>query len=308
MSVLIAGNTVLDIHLDVDGDAASFAEGWADQNVSFLDRPPSLVLGGNGAATAYVLGRLGVPVRLNTAIGDDAAADLASGWMRSANVEVMCGSNQQTAVNIVKTRSSDGARQSSFFAGSKLQWDVGTDAEDLEWFFTSGYGQVERSDFDTLARVMETVHHRGVRTVFDPGPWFARCVDCASMRKAMPRVEVLSGTLEELATWSTGETPESMIDDYLGLGVRVVVVKMGPEGAQFGCEDARGWVRGKPVPCVHAVGAGDTFNGALLFGLVAGIAPLEEIIQVSVTYAEKAVRSGRGVLGAFPPIDSPDSV
>ena len=308
MSVLVAGNSVLDIHSNVDAESTAFADGWASQNVSFLDRAPSLVLGGNGAATAYTLGRLGVPVLLNTALGQDDAASMVRHWLTAANVQLAGAPAKDTAVNIVKTRSSDGARQSTFYTGSKLQWHIGIEDEHVDWFFASGYGQVDASDFEVLSDALSDVNHRGVRVALDPGPWFARCVDTTRMRETLPSVEVLSGTFEELAVWSTGETPEDIIDDYLDLGVAVVVVKRGPEGAQYGDCDSRGVVRGEPISSAHAVGAGDTFNGALLAGLVTAQASLEEIVRDSVRLAEQAVRSGRGVLGAFEGRDSADSV
>jgi hypothetical protein len=43
-SVLVAGNTVLDLHLVVGEEEDSFALGWSGKNVEFLDTVPEVVL------------------------------------------------------------------------------------------------------------------------------------------------------------------------------------------------------------------------------------------------------------------------
>ena len=90
-----------------------------------------------------------------------------------------------------------------------------------------------------------------------------------------------------------------MIEDFIDLGARRVIVKLGKEGAVFGdASGSRGEVRGHPIEGVHAVGAGDTFNGMLMAGLVRSL-PLAACVESAVERAGRAVRSGRGVLGAF---------
>ena len=134
---------------------------------------------------------------------------------------------------------------------------------------------------------------------FDPGPWFARLVPQPEFRDAMERVDLLTGTEKELLTWSVGDSVEDILDDYLMLGPQTVIVKRGPEGASYGCVSGeRGRVEANPVEGAHAVGAGDTSNGALIAALYRD-AELEQAVNAAVRQAEAAVRSGRGVLGAF---------
>lgn len=110
MNVLVAGNSVLDLHATVPDEETSFGTGWVENNVQFLSDAPHVVLGGNGAATSYTLGMLGVPVFLNTAIGCDPFGGLIEGWLSAAGVKLVGQKVDSTPVNIVRNRSTDGAR------------------------------------------------------------------------------------------------------------------------------------------------------------------------------------------------------
>jgi sugar/nucleoside kinase (ribokinase family) len=90
-----------------------------------------------------------------------------------------------------------------------------------------------------------------------------------------------------------------LIEDYMGLGVARVVVKQGADGATYGDHNGvLGHCKGDPIHDAHAVGAGDTFNGTLLAGLC-DKKGLDMCVDEAVQRAERAVRSGMGVLGAF---------
>ena len=298
-SVLVAGNSVLDLHLVLGEEEDSFAPGWSGKNVGFLDSAPEVVLGGNGAATAYVLGQLGVPVALNSSIGHDVLGDVVEQWLTAVGVTLARPRSGRSPVNVVRSRSSDGARLSSFYPGEKIDWETGLDAASEGWFFASGYGGVLESDYGPLVSAFEAARAKGIGVAFDPGPWFSRCVEASHFRDSVPLLDVLTGTEEELSTWSDAKSATELIDDFIELGARRVIVKLGKEGAVFGDESgSRGEVRGRPIEGVHAVGAGDTFNGTLMAGLVR-TQPLAACVESAVARAERAVRSGRGVLGAF---------
>jgi sugar/nucleoside kinase (ribokinase family) len=82
---------------------------------------------------------------------------------------------------------------------------------------------------------------------------------------------VLPG-LEE-GRFLTGEsTAEGIARFYLGRGARLVVVKLGSEGAYFGGEGASGYVAGFPVKkVVDTVGAGDGFAVGVISALLSGL-------------------------------------
>jgi 2-dehydro-3-deoxygluconokinase len=299
MSALVAGNSALDMHLTVEGSDGAFEQGFTRENVAFLTQAPQAVLGGNGAAAAYALGKLGVPVDLNTAVGSDGIGELIAAWLTHAEVHLISDRVEASAVHVLRSRAQDGARSSMFYTGSDLDWSVGTEGFQSGWFFASGYGGMRDDAFSRLGEVLKQVHGNRNCVVFDPGPWFARTLTRDALRAVAPYVSCLTGTRDELAVWSSAESVDQLIDDYLSLGVEQVVVKCGPDGASYGASDgARGHVEAQPVDRAHAVGAGDTFNGAMISGFYEGHT-LRESVERAVEYATAAVRSGKGVLGAF---------
>ena len=299
MSVLVAGSSVLDLHLTVASEADGFSPNFTGDNVSFISHAPQVVLGGNGAATAYALGKLGVPVTLNTSVGSDGIGDLICGWLSSAGVHLVRERIEASAVHILRSRSSDGARSSMFYTGSPIDWSAGTEGFQSGWFFASGYGGMREDEFTRLAEVLEVVHGNRNQVVLDPGPWFANGLSTDVFRQAARFVSCLTGTHEELSTWSSARSVDDLIDEYLTLGIDQVIVKRGPEGAVYGASDGtRGSVAAIAVDRVHAVGAGDTFNGTMISGFYEGHS-LETCVERAVERASAAVSSGRGVLGAF---------
>ena len=85
--VQVAGNAVLDVLVRGTGLGGSAAEVWAD-NVQIVRDPVDGVLGGCGAATAYVLGGLGQQVVLNTNLGQDVWGDMLRNWLERVEVDI----------------------------------------------------------------------------------------------------------------------------------------------------------------------------------------------------------------------------
>ena len=52
-------------------------------NLSFFDHPLKMVLGGNGANTAYILAKLGASVSLWSSLGNDILANTARTWLKN---------------------------------------------------------------------------------------------------------------------------------------------------------------------------------------------------------------------------------
>ena len=72
----------------------------------------------------------------------------------------------------------------------------------------------------------------------------------------------------------TGLTDKDAIVDFLlGLGPKVVALKLGKEGAYIATPDERRVVPGRVVQAVDATGAGDCFGGAFIARIVAGDDP-----------------------------------
>ena len=78
---------------------------------------------------------------------------------------------------------------------------------------------------------------------------------------------VVKISADDLEMIYPGRAPADLAEHLLSLGVRLVVVTRGVNGAQAWTHSCESEVAGRSVALVDAVGAGDSFQAALLFGL-----------------------------------------
>lgn len=119
----------------------------------------------------------------------------------------------------------------------------------------------------------ETMRSLGGFVSFDPNLrprlWAteAEMVDC--MNRLASKADLVLPGVAEGRTLTGYDRAEEIVKFYLDLGVRAVVVKLGPEGACLGTASGTQRVAGKPVErVVDTVGAGDGFAVGLLSALL----------------------------------------
>ena len=297
--VHVVGNSALDVLVRTPAGLPEEAGDTWGANTLLLDDPIEITLGGCGAAPAWVLGRLGNSVSLNTNIGADGPGSLAASWLTGAGVSLVTADPppESTAVHVVQLDAA-GRRRSAYFPGEKVEW-LRSAGEAPDWLLASGYGGVEGGDVDGLKELFSGARARGARVVFDPSPWFAGRVSAEQMLGLWGLIDGLVATEEELGHWLPAGSTESLAEAALEAGPQWVVVKRGSLGALF---VSRAWESGTvaavPVEGRNSVGAGDTLNGRLVHGLSRGES-LADALAAAVGLATNTVRNGRGVLGAF---------
>ncbi|CAL9567756.1 5-dehydro-2-deoxygluconokinase [Streptomyces sp. enrichment culture] len=153
--------------------------------------------------------------------------------------------------------------------------DLDLDAvRDARVFWVTGTGLcAEPSRTATLAAL---AHRAGTgTTVFDLDwrPMFWDAPDAARpfYREALRHTTVAVGNLDEVEVATGVREPHAAARALLDAGVRLAVVKQGPEGV-LAADDRGASVRVPPLPVdvLNGLGAGDAFGGALCHGLLAG--------------------------------------
>jgi 5-dehydro-2-deoxygluconokinase len=97
-------------------------------------------------------------------------------------------------------------------------------------------------------------------------------------REAVARASVAVGNRSEASVVVGDGAPEELARRLLDLGVRLAIVKLGPEGVLAMTRSETVIVPPIPVDVVNGLGAGDAFGGALVHGLLAGW-PLARIMR-----------------------------
>ncbi|MFG2073481.1 5-dehydro-2-deoxygluconokinase [Nonomuraea maritima] len=153
---------------------------------------------------------------------------------------------------------------------------------DLFWFSLTGLSKEPSAAAHQAALAARTAASPGGWTVFDldyrANLWESREAAHEAARLALPHATVAVGNLDEVEVAVGVRDPEAAAQALLDAGVRVAIVKMGPEGvfARTAEESAR--VEPMEVKVVNGIGAGDAFGGALCLGLLRGW-PLERTLR-----------------------------
>ena len=124
------------------------------------------------------------------------------------------------------------------------------------------------------AKKAHTILDLDYRSVF----WTTPELATAEIAKALPLVTVAIGNKEECQV-AVGETePARAADALLERGVELAIVKQGPKGVFAKSKNESVEVPPHFVEVVNGLGAGDSFGGALCFGLLQQW-PLEKILR-----------------------------
>lgn len=154
--------------------------------------------------------------------------------------------------------------------------DIAADELDLDaiagagLFWMTGTGLAEEP---SRSATLAALRHRGKRgtTVFDldwrPVFWPDHEEARHWYREALAHVTVAVGNLDECERAVGTRDPEAAAEALLDLGVRLAVVKQGPDGVLARTRDERAVAPPVPVEVVNGLGAGDAFGGALCCGL-----------------------------------------
>lgn len=297
----MAGTAALDVA--VRGAPAGWLQArgldrYTPSTVFPLEAPVEMGLGGNGAAAARVLGRLGVHVHLNAPIGADAAGRLVRQWLTEAGVELVApvGSSTNVAITGIDV---DAKRLGTLqHVGPRIDWRrSGADGE-AAWLLVALCANAPADDIAAVQDALGRFRRSGGRTAFDAGIAWTATAPPEALWRIWAEVDMLLGTVEELGHWTGEHGPEAVARAVLGRGPRSVVVKLGAEGAAYQAADVP--FGHQPARAVErpglTIGAGDCFNGALLATL-ARAGSLAEAVDAGQRVAAAVVAGGRGVLG-----------
>jgi sugar/nucleoside kinase (ribokinase family) len=241
-----------------------------------------------GAETNVAIGlaRLGLKVGWVSRLGTDSMGRYLLRALSFEGVDcthVVCDASQRTGF-MIKGRAEDGAdpqieyhRQES--AASLMQAaDI-----DVPWLTsarhlhaTGIFAALTDSCLATAQRSMALMRAAGRTVSFDPNLRPALWAGPERMRSTLNALAaqadwVFPGIEEGRVLTGAPDAP-GIARHYRALGARLVVVKLGPDGAYFDGEQGCGHVPGVPVSrVVDTVGAGDAFAVGVISGLLEGL-------------------------------------
>ncbi len=270
--------------------------------------------GGDTSNAAIAASRQGARVAMLTGLGEDPAGESFLRLWTNEGIDVSGvkrDTANPTAVYFVLHNQGDHEflfyrRQSaaSFYTKGDVNEPL---IASSRIFFASGISQaISASAADAVFHAIDTARRHGVRVAFDTNYrtrlWPPKRA-AAVIHAAIAMAEIALPTIDDARVLTGLEAPDAILDFYLELGSRIVVLKMGAEGAMLATPERRVAIPAFPCSVIDSTGAGDTFCGSFLARLCAGDAP-----EAAARYAACAAALSTEAYGAVAPIPRSDAV
>ena len=262
----------------------------------------TLVIGGSAAITAHALARLGRPVSLVAAVGDDAFGHTMLDRLTAADVDtrhVVVRDDLPTGLTVVLSRGEDRAMLTlpgaiaSLAADDVLAAVTNLEPAGLRHVHVSSYFLQPRLARD-LPLVLATARDLGLSTSLDTnadpdGQW-------AGVDDVLPHLDLLLPNRAEAVALGRDPDPRRAAAALAARGP-LTVVKDGARGALAVAPDGRLLEHaGTPADVVDATGAGDTFDAAFVAAWLDD-ADLETALRRAVTAGRYSVAHIGGTAG-----------
>jgi 2-dehydro-3-deoxygluconokinase len=264
--------------------------------------------GGDTCNAAIAAARAGARVAYATAIGRDPAGQrFLDLWQREGvdSSAVRLSDTHPTAVYFV-THGPDGHQFLYYRAGSAASTYSVTDVPEAmiaaaRIVFVSGISQaISHGAADAVFHAIAVARRHGVQVAYDtnyrPRLWPAARA-AAIIHAAVAQSDIALPSLEDAERLTGLHDPAAIVDFYLGLGPRIVVLKLGAAGALLGTPEGHTAIAPHPCTPVDSTGAGDTFCGSFLARLIAGDSP-----AAAARYAAAAAALKTEGFGAIAPM------
>jgi 2-dehydro-3-deoxygluconokinase len=251
----------------------------------------SKALAGAETNVATGLSRLELTTGLVTKLGDDTFGRFITKALNKENIDtssIVVTNDYQTGM-LVKSKVIDGDPEVQYFRKNSAASRLGAEDFSEEYFrnathlhMTSIPSALSKECYEFTVRALNFMKEEGKTISFDP-----------NLRPSLwPDEVTMVNTINELALqcdWFlpgisegkvlTGfDNPEEIADFYLNKGIKLVVIKLGADGAYYKTKSEKGFVRGfKVSEVVDTVGAGDGFAVGVISALLEKL-PIKEAV------------------------------
>jgi ribokinase len=249
--------------------------------------------GGKGANQAVAAARLGYPVKMVGAVGDDVfgqtlldnLANLAGTAVEISSVARVSGPSGVATILL----SESGENLIVVVPGANGKVDSAAINRQAALIRSAGMVLCQLElPLETVTHTLDLCVEANVPVILDPAP-AASLPDTALSQTAW-----FTPNETEAAFYLGNQSkPEDAAQQLLDKGLKGVVLKRGSEGAYVAVAGSRaGWIKPFSVKAVDTVGAGDCFNGAFAVALLEGNDPFAAARFASAAAAISVTRRG----------------
>ncbi|MFJ7511608.1 sugar kinase [Peribacillus simplex] len=266
----------------------------------------SRAIAGAESNVACGLARLDLDVAYMTKLGNDSFGKFIIGELNKEKVDttgIRFTSDHPTGM-LIKSKVHEGDPEVEYFRKNSAASTLNIDDLSEEYFRQAKHlhatgipSALSESCHEFTVAAMEFMKSQGKTVSFDPNlrpslwPDKQKMVDCINQLAyicdfflpGMTEAEVLTGL----------QTPEEVAEFYLNKGVKMIVIKLGEEGAYYKNANEEGYIKGfVPEKVVDTVGAGDGFAVGVISGLLEGKSTMEIVTRGNAIGALQVMSPG----------------
>jgi len=261
---LSCGDALFDLFAEPDADVAKIALSGR--------------VGGSPLNVALGLARLGHPAGFFTKVSSDLFGTRIRGFMARENIDqrFLIPTDRNTTLAMVSL-GADGSPAYIFYIDGTADRSIepaevpATFPDDLEAIHLASYSTVTEPTASALAHLVRQESARrfisydpNVRASIEPDLDIWR----QKVAELMPFAALVKASEEDLDLLYPGRSLDAVIDDWVAAGAEMAVVTRGERGAiATTSSGVKASVGGRQIVVADTVGAGDTFQAALLAGL-----------------------------------------
>lgn len=302
--IISMGEPLLEFNAEEEGSLAEvrrFLMGW----------------GGDTSNFAVAAARLGAKVGYVTRLGQDEFGDSFMRLWQKEGVDtsrVERDPEAPTGIYFISRKGKD--HFFTYYRTGSAASRIRPDSLPLDYikgaklFHVSGISQaISTSACDAVFAAIKAAKEAGVLVSYDPNLrlrlWPLERAK-AVIHRAGAMADILLPSLEDARVLTGRDEPEEIATFYLGLGPKVVVLKLGADGALLATSQQMMRIPPYEVEVVDTSGAGDAFDAAFVVGYLAGW----DLFRCAkfANAAGALTATGLGVVGSIPRLEQVEAL
>ncbi len=289
--VLVLGGVIIDNYYLV--------EKYANKGTDQIIKESFKRIGGCAVNVAFTLKNLNVLPLIVSKIGSGPNGNFVKEYLDSYD---FC----QSCIQIDEEKDSgfsiciiDSAGERTFYTKKGCEGDF-TDSllldkatNDIEYIYLTGYYLLNHQVFDLLCAKLTRLVNKGAKLVFDPGPLIGE-VDNQTLKKILSITNIITPNQKEAIIM---EKRQGILDfkkwAFKNFPIEKIVLKKGDGGVSLYTKYAEPTnYRSYTVDTIDTTGAGDSFAGGVLYGVINGLSNREILMYAQACGALTTTHMG----------------
>ncbi len=259
--------------------------------VNFVDGI-TVCVGGDALNESLTLAKLGHSTALVTCVGDDPLGRVLVSEIEKCGVDsslVYIDDSVSTTGIVCLTGEKD--RRNFFFEKRSAINRLDIDCVNLQIVKQAKimtFGSLLSCDGfsqDSLIKLFRTAKESSVVTVADVAVMDESLQNMEMIKPVLPYIDYIFPNYDEACSITEKKEPEEIIDIFLALGVKNVILKLGSGGCLAKGAFGSAKIHVYHVPVVNTTGAGDNFLAGFVSGILSGLTLSECLIRASAAAA-----------------------